>query len=347
MLFYRAALPLSRPTLLFVAGVIRRHRKATGSCWRKLNPGQQAVMALAYLRKGETFAELGAGFGVGTATAWRYVNQTVALLAARSPRLRQALRKAGKDKLAYLVLDGTLIPVDRVAADRPFYCGKHKKHRMNLQVIATPNGEIRWVSGPLPGAVHDLRAARTWGIVRELAAFGLIVLADKGYAGAGQHIITPYYAVQANARTPSSRPGASCASSAAAPGEPGAWPRPSTSCRPARTKDEGPLIVCCAGLAGPPALYRCGVSDKCLPGARGPGHPDCDVEGMGINLEHEPLAVTDPAWPPGDGGTPMARVRQRHAGQVAGSMRDSHRHLPDSDTGARVPARWPELWRDS
>jgi len=28
---------------------------------------------LAYLRKGETFAELAAGFGVGMATAWRYV----------------------------------------------------------------------------------------------------------------------------------------------------------------------------------------------------------------------------------------------------------------------------------
>ena len=27
---------------------------------------------LAYLRKGETYAELAAGFGVGTATAWRY-----------------------------------------------------------------------------------------------------------------------------------------------------------------------------------------------------------------------------------------------------------------------------------
>jgi hypothetical protein len=51
-------------------------------------------MALAYLRKGETFAELGAGFGVGTAIAWRYVNETVGLLTARSPRLRQALRKA-------------------------------------------------------------------------------------------------------------------------------------------------------------------------------------------------------------------------------------------------------------
>ena len=64
---------------------------------------------------------------------------------------------------------------------------------MNLQVIATPDGDIVWVSGPLPGAAHDLTAARIWGIVRELAASGrLIVLADKGYHGAGDHIRTPY-----------------------------------------------------------------------------------------------------------------------------------------------------------
>jgi hypothetical protein len=49
-----------------------------------------------------------------------------------------------------------------------------------------------WVSGPLPGAVHDLTAARIWGIVRELEAAGLIVLADKGYLGAGDHVRTPY-----------------------------------------------------------------------------------------------------------------------------------------------------------
>jgi hypothetical protein len=30
---------------------------------------------------------------------------------------------------------------------------------MNLQVIASPDGDIVWVSGPLPGAVHDLTAA--------------------------------------------------------------------------------------------------------------------------------------------------------------------------------------------
>ncbi len=47
---------------------------------------------------------------------------------------------------------------------------KHRRHGMNLQVIASPQGDILWVSGPLPGAVHDLTAARIWGIVRELAA---------------------------------------------------------------------------------------------------------------------------------------------------------------------------------
>src|ERR1035441_2726462 len=94
MLFYPAALPLSRQTLDYTAGIIRRHRKQIGSPWRKLNPGRQALLVLAYLRKGETFAELAAGFGVGTATAWRYVTETVALLAARSPKLRRALAAA-------------------------------------------------------------------------------------------------------------------------------------------------------------------------------------------------------------------------------------------------------------
>jgi DNA-directed RNA polymerase specialized sigma24 family protein len=74
LLFYRAALPLSSRTLSYAAGIIRRYRASIGSCWRKLNPGRQALLVLAYLRKGETFAELAAGFGVGTSTAWRYVN---------------------------------------------------------------------------------------------------------------------------------------------------------------------------------------------------------------------------------------------------------------------------------
>jgi hypothetical protein len=191
MLFYRAALPLSRKTLTFVSGLIRAHRKAIGSLWRKLSHGQQALLVLAYLRKGETFAELAAGFEVGTTTAWRYVEETTALLAARAPKLRQAVREAKKAGWAYVVLDGTLIPVDRVAADRPFYSGKHQRHGMNLQVIASPGGDILWVSGALPGSVHDKKAEWIWGALDQLEAAGLATLADKGYQGSA-HAKIPY-----------------------------------------------------------------------------------------------------------------------------------------------------------
>jgi Helix-turn-helix of DDE superfamily endonuclease/DDE superfamily endonuclease len=158
MLFYPAGLPLSRQTLTYTAGIIRRHRKQIGSPWRKLNPAGQALLVLAYLRKGETFAELAAGFSIGTATAWRYVNETVVLLASRVPKLRRALREATYAGHAYVVLDGTLVPMDRIAADRPFYSGKHREHGMNLQIIASPDGAIVWIPGPLSGSVHDKKA---------------------------------------------------------------------------------------------------------------------------------------------------------------------------------------------
>ena len=105
------------------------------------------------------------------------------MLAARAPKLRKAVRDAKKAGHAYVVLDGTLIPIDRVAADRPFYSGKHKKHGMNLQVIASPDGDILWVSGALPGSVHDKKAEWIWGVLAELEAAGLVTLADKGYQG--------------------------------------------------------------------------------------------------------------------------------------------------------------------
>jgi hypothetical protein len=258
MLFYRAALPLplSRKTLTFVAGIIRRHRVSIGSCWRKLNPGQQALLVLAYLKKGETFAELAAGSGVGTATAWRYVNETVAMLAARAPKLRKAARDAKKAGYAYVVVDGTLIPIDRVAADRPFYSGKHKKHGMNLQVMASPDGDLRWVSGRCParcttrtpsgsGASWTSWRPRAWSpwptrATREARTRRSRTRGRTSRNPRNRPIRrTRNSAHPGKGRTPSSRPGRSSPNSAAAPGAPVNSPRPSTYCSSAKHNQDG------------------------------------------------------------------------------------------------------------
>ncbi len=260
--FYRAALPLSSRTLTYVSGIIRRHRKSIGSRWRRLNPGKQALLVLAYLRKGEAFAELAAGFAVGTTTAWRYVEETVALLAARAPKLRMAVRDATRAGHAYVVVDGTLIPIDRVAADRPFYSGKHKKHGMNLQVIASPAGDILWVSGPLPGWCTTRRPSGSGASWPSWRRPGWSSWPDKGYQGS-TYAKTPYKGknkpqsqkdanrAHAKLRAPGERANAQLKTwkilrkpSAAAPGKPGGSPRPSTYCRSARHNQDGKSSLC-------------------------------------------------------------------------------------------------------
>ncbi|WP_053663599.1 IS5 family transposase [Streptomyces sp. MMG1121] len=191
MLVYPSGVDVSSPALRFLTQQLRRHRRTIGSRWRRLSAGRQALLTLAHLRMGHTYAQLAAGFGVGTTTAYRYVTEAVELLAVLAPSLADAVRTASVK--AYLILDGTLLPIDRTAADRPFYSGKHKKHGMNVQVIADPFGRLLWASPALPGAVHDVRAAREHGIVGALAEAGIKCWADKGYRGAGGTVRTPYW----------------------------------------------------------------------------------------------------------------------------------------------------------
>ena len=69
-----------------------------------------------------------------------------------------------------MILDGTLLRIDRVGMatgrDRAFYSGKHKAHGLNVQVIADPIGRLVWISPPLPGARHDMGAAREHGLIQ-------------------------------------------------------------------------------------------------------------------------------------------------------------------------------------
>lgn len=63
---------------------------------------------------------------------------------------------------------------------------------MNVQVLTDPSGRLLWASPALPGAVHDIRAAREHGIIRTLTDAGITCWADKGYRGARGTVRVPY-----------------------------------------------------------------------------------------------------------------------------------------------------------
>jgi hypothetical protein len=87
--------PLSSRTLNHVTDLIRCNHTATGSRWRRLDPGHQALLALAHLRNGDTYHRLAAGFGIGTTTAWRYLREVANLLVAVAADLRTADARVG------------------------------------------------------------------------------------------------------------------------------------------------------------------------------------------------------------------------------------------------------------
>lgn len=58
------------------------------------------------------------------ATVYRYMREAAEVLAALAPLLPEAM-KAIRAK-AFVILDGTLLPIGRIAADTPYYSGTHK-----------------------------------------------------------------------------------------------------------------------------------------------------------------------------------------------------------------------------
>ncbi|MET8804901.1 transposase family protein [Streptomyces sp. NPDC004546] len=190
MLVYPSGIQLSSAALRFLSRLLAARRRDRGTRWRRLSVHRQALLALAHLRCGHTYAQLAAGFGIGTTTAYRYVNEAVEVLAELAPNTAATVRSASRK--AFVILDGTLLPMDRIAADRPYYSGKHKRHGMNVQVIADPFGNLLWASPALPGSVHDIKAARTHGIIDALADAEIRCWADKGYQGSGGTVRVPY-----------------------------------------------------------------------------------------------------------------------------------------------------------
>ena len=163
MLSYRVMLDVPAQTALFVSRLLAGRRREIGTrpgtraltCWK------QAMFVLAWFRDRPDIRRLGMGFGISQATAYRYLNKAIEVLAARAPSLREALEKAEELGLPYLVLDGTVVASDRCAEkttskkgrkiDR-WYSGKAHHSGGNIQALSAPRGVPLWVSDVLPAA---------------------------------------------------------------------------------------------------------------------------------------------------------------------------------------------------
>ncbi|WP_435972275.1 transposase family protein [Streptomyces sp. Qhu_M48] len=93
---YPATLDVSHELVEHVAWLLYEHRQARNTRWPKLDCFQQALLTLVHLRKNETFSQLGAGFGISQATAWRYVDEALDVLAGWAPGLHEALTGLGE-----------------------------------------------------------------------------------------------------------------------------------------------------------------------------------------------------------------------------------------------------------
>jgi hypothetical protein len=134
---------VSNRVVIMLADQLRHHRMKIGTRWRRLAAGQQALLTLAHLRKGETYTDLAMGFGIGTTTVFRYIREALDILAALVPTLEQAIELARRK--AFVILDGTLLRMDRVGMtggrDRPYHLNVQElTERLDYKPTRQPAG---------------------------------------------------------------------------------------------------------------------------------------------------------------------------------------------------------------
>ena len=204
MIAYRATVDVPRELAQFTARLLaaERRRRGTPRGSRALTCFWQAVLGLRWFRDRTAPDALARDHDISRATAYRYLDEVIAVLAGQAPDLSQALERASEEGLPHMILDGTVIPADRCrqktlsVRGEPidlWYSGKAHAHGGNIQAVVAPDGFPLWVSEVEPGSVHDITAARIHALpaLYRAAATGLPALADPGYDGAGIGIHIP------------------------------------------------------------------------------------------------------------------------------------------------------------
>jgi hypothetical protein len=112
---YRATLDVPRELVQFTAKLLaaERRRRGTPRGSRALTCFGEAVLALRWFRDRTSPGALARDHGISRATAYRYLDEVIEVLASQAPDLRQALERARDEGLAHVILDGKIIPADR------------------------------------------------------------------------------------------------------------------------------------------------------------------------------------------------------------------------------------------
>jgi len=201
---YRGTRDVPGELVQFVARLLaaerRRRRTPRGS--RVLTWFWQAVLGVRWFRDRATPDALARDHRRSRATAYRYRDEVIDVLAGQAPDLHQALRRAHQDGLPHVILDGTIIEPGRCREPALsakgevtglWHSGKAHAHGGNIQAIFAPDGFPLWAWPAEPGSVHDSTAARAHALpaLYPAAAAGLPTLADPGYDGAGIGIHIP------------------------------------------------------------------------------------------------------------------------------------------------------------
>ena len=162
--------------------------KATGRP-RKLSLRDAVAITCAYKRQNIIQEVLGA--------IWDVSQELVSeVITAMTPLIKEATREfvpTPEDAVAMVtgrvcLVDGSLDPCWSWESHDELWTRKHGTTGHNFQVITDLNGEVLFISDPVPGSVHDAVAIKQTPVSFILEHSGGVI-GDKGYQGCGY--VTP------------------------------------------------------------------------------------------------------------------------------------------------------------